>query len=295
MVFEILGVNLLEIIKRYDYRGVPTPLVRELTRQCLIGLDYLHRICKLIHTDLKPENVVISLTKQELQEIRDKGMLTTTKMHNKNNLLIQKTIAGAAKVKSNMNRFSRNPNFDEDKHKVNRDKERDIDTERSCCESTTNKKDKQRQRKNKKKKIKKYIKQGKLPVNYGTLSQEEKERLYNKVRMEVETNKLRESGITTIGESEKRTQFETDCDDAKFINDEIEIDINQVSLQNESQMLPNKNGKEISNHPIEHSKCTEFSIPKIKTEALETNDANIDGNKTTRRGPKLDENAHLTI
>lgn len=32
MVFEILGVNFLEIIKRYDYKGVPLPLVRKLTR-----------------------------------------------------------------------------------------------------------------------------------------------------------------------------------------------------------------------------------------------------------------------
>lgn len=44
MVFEILGVNLLEIIKRYDYRGIPLHLVRELTKQCLIGLDYMNRI-----------------------------------------------------------------------------------------------------------------------------------------------------------------------------------------------------------------------------------------------------------
>lgn len=43
MVFEILGVNFLEIIKRYDYKGVPIPLVRKLARQCLIGLDYMHR------------------------------------------------------------------------------------------------------------------------------------------------------------------------------------------------------------------------------------------------------------
>jgi len=27
MAFEILGVNLLEIIKRYEYKGVPIPLV----------------------------------------------------------------------------------------------------------------------------------------------------------------------------------------------------------------------------------------------------------------------------
>lgn len=230
MVFEILGVNLLEIIKRYDYRGVPIPLVRELTKQCLIGLDYLHRICKLIHTDLKPENVVLSLTKHELQEIKERGMLTTTKMYHRRNDIIQKTLAGATKVadqnndNERINRYSRNPNFEADKGN------KEPETDRSFCESTSNRKDKQKQRKNKKKKIKKYIRQGKLPVNYGTLPQEEKDRLYNEIRKEIETKQLRESGITTIGESEKRTQFETDCDDAKYTNDEIELDINQVSL-----------------------------------------------------------------
>ena len=32
MVFEILGVNLLEVIKRYNYKGVPMPLVRILAK-----------------------------------------------------------------------------------------------------------------------------------------------------------------------------------------------------------------------------------------------------------------------
>jgi len=80
MVFEILGVNFLEIIKRYDYRGVPIPLVRKLARQCLIGLDYMHRQCKIIHTDFKPENVVIGLREDEVVEIKKTGQLTTTKM-----------------------------------------------------------------------------------------------------------------------------------------------------------------------------------------------------------------------
>ena len=73
MVFEILGVNLLEIMKRYDYKGVPIPVTRRMAKQVLIGLDYLHRMCNIIHTDLKPENVIVSLTKSELQEIMDKG------------------------------------------------------------------------------------------------------------------------------------------------------------------------------------------------------------------------------
>jgi serine/threonine-protein kinase SRPK3 len=73
MVFEILGVNFLEIIKRYNYQGVPMPLARRLARQCLIGLDYMHRICKIIHTDFKPENVVIGLKESEVAEIAKTG------------------------------------------------------------------------------------------------------------------------------------------------------------------------------------------------------------------------------
>ena len=80
MVFEIMGVNLLEIIKRYDYKGIPLSMARRMSKQCLIGLDYMHRICKLIHTDLKPENVAVCLSPNELREIQAKGRLTTTKM-----------------------------------------------------------------------------------------------------------------------------------------------------------------------------------------------------------------------
>lgn len=77
MVFEILGVNLLEIMKRFNYKGIPIPLVRRIAKQVLMGLDYLHRICKIIHTDLKPENVIVCLTKQELEEIVKRGQLST--------------------------------------------------------------------------------------------------------------------------------------------------------------------------------------------------------------------------
>jgi len=61
MAFEVLGKNLLSLIKRYGYKGIPIRIVREICRQTLIGLDYLHRICGIIHTDLKPENVVFGL------------------------------------------------------------------------------------------------------------------------------------------------------------------------------------------------------------------------------------------
>ena len=77
MVFEILGVNLLEVLKRYDYKGLPLDLVKEITRQVLMGLDFLNRICRVIHTDLKPENVLLCLTDGEIKQIVESGQLSS--------------------------------------------------------------------------------------------------------------------------------------------------------------------------------------------------------------------------
>jgi serine/threonine-protein kinase SRPK3 len=81
MVFEILGVNLLEVLKRYDYKGLPLDLVKEIARQVLMGLDFLNRICRVIHTDLKPENVLLCLTEQEIKQIVEKGQLSNKELY----------------------------------------------------------------------------------------------------------------------------------------------------------------------------------------------------------------------
>ncbi|KAJ7182861.1 kinase-like protein [Mycena crocata] len=59
MVFEVLGESLLGLIRRHQNKGVPIPLVKQIAKQVLQGLDYMHRCCDVIHTDLKPENVLI--------------------------------------------------------------------------------------------------------------------------------------------------------------------------------------------------------------------------------------------
>ncbi|KAH7906553.1 kinase-like protein [Hygrophoropsis aurantiaca] len=61
MVFEVLGENLLGLIKRHQNKGVPMPLVKQIAKQVLLGLDYMHRCCGVIHTDLKPENVLVCI------------------------------------------------------------------------------------------------------------------------------------------------------------------------------------------------------------------------------------------
>jgi serine/threonine-protein kinase SRPK3 len=77
MAFEVLGKNLLSLVKKYDYRGIPIPMVREITKQLLMGLDYMHRICKLIHTDLKPENITFALREGEEFDLMYKHVFTT--------------------------------------------------------------------------------------------------------------------------------------------------------------------------------------------------------------------------
>ncbi len=60
MVFEPMGPNVLAVIRKYDFKGVPLPLVRTIALHTLTGLDFLHRQCNIIHTDLKPENVLVA-------------------------------------------------------------------------------------------------------------------------------------------------------------------------------------------------------------------------------------------
>lgn len=61
MVFEVLGENLLGLIKRHQNKGVPMHVCKQIAKQILLGLDYMHRCCGVIHTDLKPENVLIAI------------------------------------------------------------------------------------------------------------------------------------------------------------------------------------------------------------------------------------------
>ncbi|XP_018010805.1 uncharacterized protein LOC108668158 isoform X2 [Hyalella azteca] len=59
MVFEVLGHNLLKFIIRSNYQGIPLANVKNITRQVLEALDYLHTKCQIIHTDIKPENILM--------------------------------------------------------------------------------------------------------------------------------------------------------------------------------------------------------------------------------------------
>ena len=62
IVFEPLGENLLALIERNNKTGIPVALVKIVMKQVLLGLQYLHEECDLVHTDIKPENISKFLT-----------------------------------------------------------------------------------------------------------------------------------------------------------------------------------------------------------------------------------------
>lgn len=69
MVFEVLGHHLLKLIIKSNYRGIPLDNVRTIMKQVLEGLDYLHTKCKIIHTDIKPENVLICVSEEYIRRL----------------------------------------------------------------------------------------------------------------------------------------------------------------------------------------------------------------------------------
>jgi serine/threonine-protein kinase SRPK3 len=74
-VLEVLGPSLRDIQDRYhtEQREVPSLIVKRATKQVLVGLDYLHRSCRIVHTgtppfensshrlDLQPNNILLEL------------------------------------------------------------------------------------------------------------------------------------------------------------------------------------------------------------------------------------------
>ncbi|RUS14744.1 kinase-like domain-containing protein, partial [Endogone sp. FLAS-F59071] len=72
LVFELLSVNLYELIKQNQFRGLSTNLVRVFTAQLLDALTVLNE-ANIIHCDLKPENVLLKNLESPTIKVIDFG------------------------------------------------------------------------------------------------------------------------------------------------------------------------------------------------------------------------------
>lgn len=74
IVFEMLSMNLYELLKNTHFLGVSLNLIRKFAKQILKGLAYLARPdIDIIHCDLKPENILLRHPKRSGIKVIDFG------------------------------------------------------------------------------------------------------------------------------------------------------------------------------------------------------------------------------
>ncbi|XP_069499333.1 SRSF protein kinase 3-like [Ambystoma mexicanum] len=69
LVFELLGPPLLHLMRNHGSQGLPMPCVKKILQQVLQGLNFLHKKCRIIHTDIKPENILVCVKEETLPQL----------------------------------------------------------------------------------------------------------------------------------------------------------------------------------------------------------------------------------
>lgn len=72
ITFELLGMNLYELIKKNNFQGFSLPLIRRIAHALLKCLVVLHKE-RIIHCDMKPENILIRQKGQSSIKVIDFG------------------------------------------------------------------------------------------------------------------------------------------------------------------------------------------------------------------------------
>lgn len=74
LVFEMLSLNLYELLKNTQFRGVSLNLIRKFAKQILRALDFLSQPhVNIIHCDLKPENILLRSPRRSAIKVIDFG------------------------------------------------------------------------------------------------------------------------------------------------------------------------------------------------------------------------------
>ncbi|NXY89233.1 SRPK kinase, partial [Alcedo cyanopectus] len=69
LLLRALGPSLRCLMGSCEAQGLPLPFVKKSLQQVLAGLYFLHERCRIIHADIKPENVLLYGCNKSLQKL----------------------------------------------------------------------------------------------------------------------------------------------------------------------------------------------------------------------------------
>uniref|UniRef100_A0A7S4ABX7 Protein kinase domain-containing protein n=1 Tax=Pseudo-nitzschia australis TaxID=44445 RepID=A0A7S4ABX7_9STRA len=96
LAFELLGLNLYEVLKKRQFRGLPLDVTQNLVRQAVLGCRALAQK-SIVHCDLKPENILLvdENDEESVMSAGESKRLTSSSMEKKQQTVrSQKTAAG---------------------------------------------------------------------------------------------------------------------------------------------------------------------------------------------------------
>ena len=70
LALEVLGECLCSLLDNKNNNGLPISLVKRISKQLLTGVQYLHEERKIIHTDLKVENILLTCISPKIQQMK---------------------------------------------------------------------------------------------------------------------------------------------------------------------------------------------------------------------------------
>ena len=89
MIFDLLAGSLYDVIKNGKYdKGLPINIVKKIIYQLLIAMNALNKKHKILHTDIKPENILIAGKSTKFEKIIKEFKLLN--FHNKPKILKKK-------------------------------------------------------------------------------------------------------------------------------------------------------------------------------------------------------------
>ena len=73
LVYEFLGISLEQILKTESGNRFTPEVAHKLAGQLTTALDFLHNHCQVIHTNIKPENILLKIPEKDLVKLKGRN------------------------------------------------------------------------------------------------------------------------------------------------------------------------------------------------------------------------------